>query len=500
MPLSRLMLALLGAVICTTEFSTSEAKLPQQSSTLLWQHNTSKSKGIIHKSSSRVNRLHHVVSITPSTTTARFVNLSSHAPTLDTTKTTSLLSSALTKDSINLFKLYAPTLSVDSESYAANDERPLTQNLVTTYSLQPAPSATATTIQYQPKISSAFLSISTLKPEECMYSSSDSTLDINVNDDGNGKNELATPLPDKNEQEQEQKHKQQEEQERQAQQALVDLLTKGFAIPTFLPPFPSVFTEIELPERLNKHPIAADTIKTSTGVITDIAFIPNVLSNNSQENFSRNTNEKNSKVITTNITVQIGNYAYLPCQIYRLTNKPVSWVRLRDGHIISVDQTTFIADQRFRAIHQDDDFSWSLQIKFVDSDDEGWYECQVSAEPKMRAKAYLKVVVPLTELIGEQNRFVRTGSKVSLHCRVRGTLDTTKYIIWFHNETRISDDNILGWYTHLRRNLSHDDEEYQNTIGSLVIPFVRKTDSGNYTCQPSNSASASFQMRVLNGK
>lgn len=37
-------------------------------------------------------------------------------------------------------------------------------------------------------------------------------------------------------------------------------------------------------------------------------------------------------------------------------------------------------------------------------------------------------------------------------------------------------------------------------IGSLIIPFVRKMDSGNYTCQPSNSASVSVHLHVLSGK
>lgn len=71
----------------------------------------------------------------------------------------------------------------------------------------------------------------------------------------------------------------------------------------------------------------------------------------------------------------------------------MSWVRQRDGHIISVDQTTFIADQRFQALYKhEDDTTWSLQIKYVQSIDEGWYECQVSAEPKTSAKIYLHII------------------------------------------------------------------------------------------------------------
>ncbi|XP_061392109.1 junctional adhesion molecule B-like, partial [Musca vetustissima] len=194
-------------------------------------------------------------------------------------------------------------------------------------------------------------------------------------------------------------------------------------------------------------------------------------------------------------------FLLLPLQIHRLQNKPVSWVRLRDGHIISVDQTTFIADERFQAIFQDDkEYTWSLQIKYVQPSDEGWFECQASSEPKMSAKVYLKVIVPLTELIGDQSRFVKAGSKVALHCIVRGTLDPPQYIIWYRDKTQISDDNKLGWYTQLDRNIFGNNGDNENTIGSLIIPSVRKVDSGNYTCQPSNSASVSVDLHVLSGE
>lgn len=85
-------------------------------------------------------------------------------------------------------------------------------------------------------------------------------------------------------------------------------------------------------------------------------------------------------------------------QIRRLMNKPISWVRVRDGHILSVDQTTFIADQRFQSIFKgENEYTWSLQIKYIQDTDEGWYECQVSTEPKMSAKVYLEVVGMLLE-------------------------------------------------------------------------------------------------------
>lgn len=118
---------------------------------------------------------------------------------------------------------------------------------------------------------------------------------------------------------------------------------------------------------------------------------------------------------------------YYDFQVKRVFNKSVSWVRVRDDHILTVDQTTFIADERFHALHitgnmmasglvqplisnhadQFDDAAlqknlstdlnptnapWMLQIKYVQARDVGLYECQISVEPKISARVYLHVV------------------------------------------------------------------------------------------------------------
>lgn len=214
-----------------------------------------------------------------------------------------------------------------------------------------------------------------------------------------------------------------------------------------------------------------------------------------------NNPPKNFTVRETNVTVQIGSHAYLPCHIRRLLNKPVSWVRVRDDHILTVDQTTFIADQRFQSLFKgESEFTWSLQIKYVSEADMGWYECQVSTEPKMSARVYLKVVVPRTELIGDHNRFVKAGSKVALHCIVRGSLEPPSYIIWFQGAKQIMNDNKQGWFMQIDRNIFGNHTDQQNTIGSLIIPYVKKKDSGNYTCSPSNSAPVTVDLHVLSGE
>lgn len=53
---------------------------------------------------------------------------------------------------------------------------------------------------------------------------------------------------------------------------------------------------------------------------------------------------------------------------------------------------TFIADERFQSHFKETSKQWVLQIKYVQPRDIGLYECQVSTEPKVSARAYLNVV------------------------------------------------------------------------------------------------------------
>lgn len=149
-------------------------------------------------------------------------------------------------------------------------------------------------------------------------------------------------------------------------------------------------------------------------------------------------------------------------QVRLVFNKSVSWVRVRDDHILTVDQITFIADERFHAYHatengvaqqssssatstlsnqrrqlasggtgsgggsnsvssssssqkSDSDPNgtgsnansanapWTLQIKYVQARDAGLYECQISSEPKISARVYLHVVGKLNKQNTQNN-------------------------------------------------------------------------------------------------
>ncbi|XP_017031228.1 uncharacterized protein dpr16 [Drosophila kikkawai] len=349
-------------------------------------------------------------------------------------------------------------------------------------------------------------------------------------------------------------------------------LTKGFSIPTYLPPFPD-FIPADLPHlRRNTSgrepsPPANPDISRSGSPAMPSSEQSRLHAYDSEQKAQQLRREKELakerellprrllSLPPLNATVQAGQHAYLPCKLNQHSGKPLSWVRLRDEHIIAVDHTTFINDARFASLLQSSaattiasgakagvgggtgagagaalpttvaisdasgnttthegqergngtSLSWTLQIKYVKLEDAGWYECQLATEPKMSAKVQLFVITPRTELIGDRQRFVKAGSKVELHCIVRGTLEAPQYIFWYRGDQQVTAENEAsgaqsGWYTQIDRNIFGSTEHNRNTIGSLVIPLVRKIHSGNYTCEPENSAAVSMQLHVLSGE
>ena len=57
----------------------------------------------------------------------------------------------------------------------------------------------------------------------------------------------------------------------------------------------------------------------------------------------------------------------------------VTWIRLRDWHILTSGLLTYTADARFRVKHAPESSEWTLEIKFLQKRDEGAYYCQVRA-------------------------------------------------------------------------------------------------------------------------
>lgn len=57
--------------------------------------------------------------------------------------------------------------------------------------------------------------------------------------------------------------------------------------------------------------------------------------------------------------------------------------------------------------------------------------------------------VPRTELSGDSDRYVKTGSTVHLQCTIYGAIEPPTYIMWYHDAQPIHADNKLGYKMHL---------------------------------------------------
>ena len=64
-----------------------------------------------------------------------------------------------------------------------------------------------------------------------------------------------------------------------------------------------------------------------------------------------------------NVTVLLGRTAYLTCRVRSLANRTISWVRLRDVHLLTVGENTYTSDERFRARRVAASPDWTLQVR-----------------------------------------------------------------------------------------------------------------------------------------
>ncbi|EAA03800.4 AGAP002135-PA [Anopheles gambiae str. PEST] len=242
-----------------------------------------------------------------------------------------------------------------------------------------------------------------------------------------------------------------------------------------------------------------------------------------------------------NVTALLGKTAYLNCRVKNLGNKTVSWVRHRDIHLLTVGRYTYTSDQRFRAIHHPHTEDWSLQIKYPQHRDSGIYECQISTTPHMshfvhlnvigkhrsptaQPSSWVKLALPSTRspeiarvaddachkfqhkfqlvtssakssarIIGAPDLYIESGSTINLTCVVKDSPEPPAYIFWNHNNAIISYDSPRG-------GVSVITEKGDTTTSFLLIQNARPSDSGQYTCNPSNAKSKSVTVHVLNGE
>jgi len=151
--------------------------------------------------------------------------------------------------------------------------------------------------------------------------------------------------------------------------------------------------------------------------------------------------------------------------------------------------------------------------------DAGFYECQVSTEPKLSHQFYLKVVEPKVWIVGNGDVHANQGSKVVLKCRISGTLQMPAYVFWYHNEKRLIPDyadNLSAVVVRRRGTPSQPEKTSSSSANTtavgdddlsggfyearLVLVDASPEQSGNYTCGPSNTMHASVTLHITQGE
>ncbi|XP_031780180.1 titin homolog isoform X1 [Nasonia vitripennis] len=209
---------------------------------------------------------------------------------------------------------------------------------------------------------------------------------------------------------------------------------------------------------------------------------------------------------STNITAQAGANVTLDCRISLLQDKTVSWVRRQDNgekmNLLTVGQQTYTGDSRYTVEFQYPD-NWRLQIKNVNSSDEGQYECQISTHPPKFIHVNLHINAPSVRIIdamGEplRDKYYEADSTIELLCVVRHIAMQMQYSVvqWLHGNRTLNYDTTRGGIS-VKTNLM---EEGANS--TLSIARVGPADSGNYTCALTTMPDqpATVHVHVLNGE
>jgi len=216
----------------------------------------------------------------------------------------------------------------------------------------------------------------------------------------------------------------------------------------------------------------------------------------------------------SDISVQIGDRALLPCRVRQAANRSVSWVRKGNGDLLAVGDDMFISDNRFQAQRIRASDTWTLQIRSVRKEDSGDYECQVSAnEPKISRIVHLRVVEPLVTIRGAPDMYVKHGSPVTLHCHIDSFLKIPNQVDWYLNRTLLSQlkiapkhgnglANSIAAVFDDRTGRSFVAEQIGNSSisSTLSLPSVSLSDSGLYKCAPHNMAAATLSFHVVIGE
>lgn len=205
--------------------------------------------------------------------------------------------------------------------------------------------------------------------------------------------------------------------------------------------------------------------------------------------------------ITSIITAQSGDTAFLPCHVTLKEEHGVSWVRRRDWYILTADSKVYSRDERVRVSYTDKpEPTWTLLIKFIRKEDEGVYDCQITTRQGATAQSIeLRIVEPQAVLVGTEDVYVGVGSPFTITCVITNTLKPPEYVLWSVGSKPLNFGTDQGAVRHGNGGHSVTFDPGPPSVSRLAVHSATATDSGRYTCQPSSGLSATTNVHVALG-
>ncbi|KAK7087010.1 hypothetical protein SK128_000618, partial [Halocaridina rubra] len=189
---------------------------------------------------------------------------------------------------------------------------------------------------------------------------------------------------------------------------------------------------------------------------------------------------------TTEVTIRAGQAATLTCIVKQLGDRQVSWIRVRDLHVLSSGQVAFSSDSRVSVAHQDD--SWIMTIKYTQPRDAGQYACQVNTQPRMTTTYNLTVIEARAHIQGKETLYVQSGSTVTLECIIKEELVIPGLVLWYQDDRLVDRES---------NRVTVDTKVENITTSTLTVGAAAFRDSGNYSCWPSAGRPDSVIVHVI---
>jgi len=196
--------------------------------------------------------------------------------------------------------------------------------------------------------------------------------------------------------------------------------------------------------------------------------------------------------INRNISVLVGETAFLPCRVKNLDTYTVSWIKAEDVSVLSVGHLAFSSDKRISVVQVPrprlSASDWNLSIESATLEDDGMYECQVNTEPKINYKVFLKVTDPASSpqadspyyQVEDDRDFQQTHSVIKKHHK---EVEKDGFSMYLHEDGCICPKPQFGKHKDIKTERQEDNEkDVTMNIPGGSIQYVTSGDGVMLEC------------------